>query len=125
MASVSLQDMIGSRKSALTVAEVAEMLNVSKRLVYQLVSAGEIPHFKVGSAVRFEPKAKSVNSCYRNSAPQFNQPDVDASGANSSSFLRIVSGKFTCTVGIAARMIFAAADQPQFFDWQALRIVST
>jgi len=31
------------------------MLHVSRRLIYQLVTIGEIPHFKVGSAVRFEP----------------------------------------------------------------------
>jgi excisionase family DNA binding protein len=41
-------------------AEVAELLNVSKRLVYQLVSVGDIPHFRVGAAVRFEPKALSL-----------------------------------------------------------------
>jgi excisionase family DNA binding protein len=52
---VPLDDLIESQKSALTVTEVAEMLHVSRRLIYQLVTIGEIPHFKVGSAVRFEP----------------------------------------------------------------------
>lgn len=52
---MSLDDLIASRKTALTVEEVAELLSVSKRLVYQLVSIGQIPHFRVGSAVRFEP----------------------------------------------------------------------
>jgi excisionase family DNA binding protein len=56
---MSLEDIIGSRKTALTVAEVAALLNVSGRLVYQLVAIGDIPHFRVGSAVRFEPKALS------------------------------------------------------------------
>jgi len=60
MAGVSLEDIIQSRKSALTVAEVAELLNVSGRLVYQLVAIGDIPHFRVGKAVWFEPKALSV-----------------------------------------------------------------
>ena len=60
MADVSLEDLIESRKTALTVVEVAEILSVSKRLVYQLVSIGEMPHFKVGGAVRFEPKALPI-----------------------------------------------------------------
>jgi excisionase family DNA binding protein len=54
-----LEELIESRKSALKVEEVAQILNVSQRLIYQLVAVGEIPHFKVGSAVRFEPKALS------------------------------------------------------------------
>ncbi len=54
-----LEELIESRKSALKVDEVARILNVSQRLIYQLVAVGEIPHFKVGSAVRFEPKALS------------------------------------------------------------------
>jgi excisionase family DNA binding protein len=54
-----LEELIESRKSALKVSEVANILNVSQRLIYQLVAVGEIPHFKVGSAVRFEPKALS------------------------------------------------------------------
>jgi len=42
---MSLEDLVSNRKSALSVPEVAEILNVSRRLVYQLVSVGEIPHF--------------------------------------------------------------------------------
>ncbi|MFZ1009507.1 MAG: helix-turn-helix domain-containing protein [Candidatus Sulfotelmatobacter sp.] len=57
---MSLEELVLSRKSAMTVEEVALLLNVSERLVYQLVSAGEIPHFRVGSAVRFEPKSLST-----------------------------------------------------------------
>jgi excisionase family DNA binding protein len=53
---VSLEDIIASRNSALTVEEVAQFLSVSQRLIYQLVSKGDIPHFRVGAAVRFEPK---------------------------------------------------------------------
>jgi excisionase family DNA binding protein len=57
---VALTDLIETRKTALTVLEVAEILSVSKRLVYQLVSIGEMPHFKVGGAVRFEPQALAL-----------------------------------------------------------------
>jgi len=54
---MGLEEVVEGRKTAMTVAEVATMLSVSQRLVYQLVSIGEIPHFKVGAAVRFDPKA--------------------------------------------------------------------
>jgi excisionase family DNA binding protein len=59
MTGVPLDELIESRKSALKVEEVAAILNVSSRLIYQLVAIGEIPHFKVGKVVRFEPKALS------------------------------------------------------------------
>jgi excisionase family DNA binding protein len=57
-----LEELIESRKSALKVEEVAQILNVSQRLIYQLVAVGEIPHFKVGSAVRSSRK-HSPNGC--------------------------------------------------------------
>lgn len=41
---------------AMTVAEVATLLNVSERHVYKLVQSGEIPHVKIGKAVRFDAK---------------------------------------------------------------------
>jgi excisionase family DNA binding protein len=40
---------------ALTVTQVAELLQVSERHVYHLVQSGVMPHFKIGSAVRFDP----------------------------------------------------------------------
>ena len=51
--------MIEECGTALTVKDVAEILKVSRRLIYQLVQIGEIPHFRVGGAVRFEPHALS------------------------------------------------------------------
>jgi excisionase family DNA binding protein len=51
--------MLADRQTALTVKDVAEVLKVSRRLIYQLVQIGEIPHFRVGGAVRFEPTALS------------------------------------------------------------------
>ena len=42
-------------RPAMTVAEVAVMLNVSERHIYKLVQDGTLPHFKVGGAVRFDP----------------------------------------------------------------------
>ena len=43
-----LEDMIEECGTALTVKDVAEILKVSRRLIYQLVQIGEIPHFRVG-----------------------------------------------------------------------------
>lgn len=37
----------------LKVDDVAEWLGVSKAHIYQLVRSGEIPHFRVGKAIRF------------------------------------------------------------------------
>lgn len=52
--------MIEECGTALTVKDVAEILKVSPRLIYQLVQNGEMPHFRVGNAVRFEPHALST-----------------------------------------------------------------
>lgn len=37
----------------ITASDVAEMLKISKWMVYELVRRNEIPHFKVGRSVRF------------------------------------------------------------------------
>lgn len=37
----------------LTVKEIAELLRISERKVYELVSNNEIPHVKVGGSIRF------------------------------------------------------------------------
>ena len=37
----------------LTVKEAAGMLKLSKSLVYDMVEAGELPHVKIRSAIRF------------------------------------------------------------------------
>lgn len=54
---VGLCAQLRSFKQAMTVAEVAGLLHVSERHVYALVQKGEIPSFKVGSAVRFDPES--------------------------------------------------------------------
>lgn len=50
-----IPDDLRKMKKALTVAEVAKLLSVSQRQVYKLVQGSEIPHFKVGKSVRFDP----------------------------------------------------------------------
>jgi excisionase family DNA binding protein len=52
---VSLGDFLDKRATALTVPEVAEILNISERRVYKLASLGVIPCFRVESSIRFDP----------------------------------------------------------------------
>jgi excisionase family DNA binding protein len=44
-----------TRRSAMTVKELAEMLNLSQREVYKLAATNQIPHLKIGASVRFDP----------------------------------------------------------------------
>ena len=44
-----------AKRSAMTVKEVAEILSLSQREIYKLAASNQIPHFKIGSSVRFEP----------------------------------------------------------------------
>jgi excisionase family DNA binding protein len=42
---------------ALTAKELAEMLNVSKITIFKYAKAGRIPCFRIGTCVRFDPRA--------------------------------------------------------------------
>ena len=55
-----LADFIAKKTSALTVADVAALLNISKREVYKLVAEFRIPSFKIGGSIRFDPLVFSV-----------------------------------------------------------------
>jgi len=48
-------DQLKDRKTALTVNEPAELLNVNPLTIYRLCAKGSIPHFRVGAAIRFSP----------------------------------------------------------------------
>ena len=54
---MDLADSLERRTTALTVADVAALLNVSERQVYKLASDGRIPCFRIGGSVRFVPSA--------------------------------------------------------------------
>ena len=49
-----------AKRSAMTVKEVAKILNLSQREIYKLAAANQIPHFKIGTSVRFDPPAVIV-----------------------------------------------------------------
>jgi excisionase family DNA binding protein len=57
---LGLADSLDGKTRALTVADVAELLNISERQVYKLVSEYRIPSFKIGGSVRFDPCAVAV-----------------------------------------------------------------
>ena len=51
-------DLAGSlpkRATALTMSDVASLLNISERQVYKLAAEGRIPCFKIGNSIRFDP----------------------------------------------------------------------
>jgi len=53
----SLPDQIERIGHALTAAELATLLVVSRITVFKLAKAGRIPCFRIGSCVRFDPRA--------------------------------------------------------------------
>ncbi len=53
----SLPDQIEQIHRALTAAELAQWLAVSRITVFKLAKAGRIPCFRIGSCVRFDPRA--------------------------------------------------------------------
>ena len=44
-----------SRLSLLKVAEVAQILNISKSLIYRLIQSGDLPSIRLGRSVRVRP----------------------------------------------------------------------
>ena len=54
---MDLADSLQQRATALTVSDVASLLNISERQVYKLAADGRIPCFKIGNSVRFDPAA--------------------------------------------------------------------
>jgi excisionase family DNA binding protein len=50
-----LSNTVRERRTAMTVADVAEILTISQRQVYKLVEDGKLPSFRLGGAIRFDP----------------------------------------------------------------------
>jgi excisionase family DNA binding protein len=55
--SYSLPDRIERIRHAITANELASYLAVSPITVYKMAKAGRLPCFRVGTAVRFDPRA--------------------------------------------------------------------
>jgi excisionase family DNA binding protein len=56
---MTLGDTIAERKTALSVADVAGVLQTTSAQVRKLVAAGELPAMKIGKALRFDPQVFS------------------------------------------------------------------
>lgn len=52
-----LADILRREKTALSIAEVAALLSVSKTKLHAMVQAGQIPHWRIGASIRFDPQA--------------------------------------------------------------------
>jgi excisionase family DNA binding protein len=56
LANMKLADQIEGMASALTVAQLANLLQCSRKALYKMLQKGTLPHFRVGSMVRFDPE---------------------------------------------------------------------
>jgi excisionase family DNA binding protein len=54
---MSIADQIEKIGRALTAGELSKLLSVSKVTIFKHAAAGRIPSFRVGTCVRFDPKA--------------------------------------------------------------------
>jgi excisionase family DNA binding protein len=52
----SLPQRIEMIRRAMTASEIAEFLAISPITVYKMAKAGRLPSFRVGTAVRFDPR---------------------------------------------------------------------
>jgi len=56
----SIIDEIEKRKSALRVSELSEMLDISKRALYDMIKDGRLPALNICGSVRLDPKATAA-----------------------------------------------------------------
>jgi excisionase family DNA binding protein len=56
-AALTLAEQIERTKGAMTAEQLAKILNVSKITIFKQAKAGRIPSFRIGTCVRFDPKA--------------------------------------------------------------------
>lgn len=69
---MTLIEILESRKEALNVEQVAELLGVSEKKIYRLAAAGALPSFRVGSAIRFD--GQDIADWLRKKKPSDEQP---------------------------------------------------
>src|SRR5579871_1910293 len=54
LVAMTLIEILESRKEALNAQQVAELLGLSKKQVYEMAATGKLPSFRIGKAVRFD-----------------------------------------------------------------------
>ena len=52
---LTIAETLSTQKSAMKAEELASLLNCHKSKIYQMVKTNKIPHFMVGSMLRFDP----------------------------------------------------------------------
>lgn len=55
-----LAEIIESKKEALRVAEVAQILDLSIKQIYRMAAKGQIPSLKISNSIRFDPHDVAV-----------------------------------------------------------------
>lgn len=53
----ALIEALESRKTAMTVAEAAEVLNCDTTLIYRMVKRRQLPSIRISGSIRFDPAA--------------------------------------------------------------------
>jgi excisionase family DNA binding protein len=53
----TLVDELAARKTMMTIQDVVELLGVHQQTVYEWVWVGKIPSIRVGSRIKFDPRA--------------------------------------------------------------------
>jgi excisionase family DNA binding protein len=53
--SLNLIEELESRRGAMKVSELTELLGVDDKHIYRMAARGQLPSFRVGGAVRFDP----------------------------------------------------------------------
>jgi excisionase family DNA binding protein len=69
--STSIAERIRSFGRALSVAELARLLNVTTITIHRWVKAGRVPHFRIGRTIRFCPATISRWLQERESVPSW------------------------------------------------------
>jgi excisionase family DNA binding protein len=71
---MTLIEILESREEALNAHQVAELLGLSKKKVYQMAATGRLPSFRIGKAVRFD--AQDLADWLRKKKPSNEQPGL-------------------------------------------------
>ena len=54
---VSIPEQLENFNRALTAPELAERLSLHRLTIYRLAQSGRLPHFRIGSSLRFDGRA--------------------------------------------------------------------
>lgn len=57
---MKLIEVVEAKNEALRVRDVAQILGVSVQQIYKMAARGQIPSFRVASAIRFDPQAFAI-----------------------------------------------------------------